>query len=170
MEKLSPRAFHKSYETQITMPLCNFLDSPRRQYRLSLSLSLSLYVSKPDCPLREREPSWILGRDSSRLFSTSSGLIMARRVRVPEKCCLLHSPSLSSHRDRPTDRPIDRPTARSLSIRPSSDRIRTIPLIFSIDRPDIRICFREAECPARRPFRLPSTLAPAGLSFLISRK
>lgn len=61
--------------------------------------ALCLYVSKADYPLWERVPSWILGRDSSRLFSTSTGLIMAPRVRVPEKCCLALLPS---HRDRPT--------------------------------------------------------------------
>lgn len=36
-------------------------------------------IRKVDFPLGELEPSWILGRDSSRLFSTSTGLIMARR-------------------------------------------------------------------------------------------
>lgn len=69
-------------------------------------------VSKTDYPLREREPCWILGRDSSRLFSTSTGLIMA----PPRPCAWEMLPYLS---------PRSLPTSSLLSRSFGADRSRT---------------------------------------------
>lgn len=116
---------------------------------LGAAVYTRVYVSKADYPLREkeweseseeatgkggeREPFWIPGRDSSRLFSTSTGLIMAPRASV----CL-----------RNVALPYSLPTATDRSLlsfdwpaNPGQDQ--DDPLISSIDRPDIRICFRE---------------------------
>lgn len=79
-------------------------------------------ISKTDYPLGEREASWILGRDSSRLFSTSTGLIMA----LPRPCAweMLPRPSLVSP-PLPTR---ERRSLLSHSFVRAPDRIRTIPL------------------------------------------
>lgn len=105
-------ARRKSYETRIT-------DDGFVQF----SGPVQRYGRRADYPLREREPSWILGRDSSRLFSTSQRIDYGSAVvrsGACEKCCLLTLPTHGSFR---------------------SDGIRTIPLSRLYRRPDVRICF-----------------------------
>lgn len=119
-----------------------------------------VYVSKADYPLREkdrdrererkrggggteeeRELSWIPGRDSSRLFSTSTGLIMAPRASV-----CLRNVALPHSLPTATDRSL---LSFDWPVNPGQDQ--DDPLISSIDRPDIRICFRERNpYPSRR--------------------
>lgn len=93
--------------------LSNFLDLARYKPR---------YVSWTS-RWERLEPSWILGRDSSRLFSTSTGLIMAPRLTVWEMLSA-NSPYWSLL---------------------SFDRTWTGPIFFfsSLSMLDVRICFRE---------------------------